>query len=349
MIKFVTSKFMTISIIILLQQNLVFSKCSCENQVEDSYHKVSEALKYKLIAMATVFVSSLIGVCIPIFAKKCSYLNPENDFYFLVKAFAAGVILATGFIHILPDAFEALTSPCISEKPWKLFPFSGFVTMVAAIGTLIMEALIMGYHKRSEMKKAQPLDENDETHHSDNGSSHVHNFSIASDRLDSTNRLRYTIVSQILELGIVLHSVILGISLGVSRSPKTIKPLVAVLTFHQCFEGIGLGGCISQAQFKYYKVTIMILFFCLIFPIGIGIGMGISNIYNESSPKSLIVEGFLLSASAGVLINMALVDLVATDFMNSKMLTNFRLQLGASLALFVGMICMSILALGEDS
>jgi len=35
--------------------------------------------------------------------------------------------------------------------------------------------------------------------------------------------------------------------------------------------------------------------------------------------------------------------------MNSKMLTNFRLQLGASLALFVGMICMSILALGEDS
>lgn len=208
MIKFVTRKFMTISIIILLQQNLVFSKCSCENQVEDSYHKVSEALKYKLIAMATVFVSSLIGVCIPIFAKKCSYLNPENDFYFLVKAFAAGVILATGFIHILPDAFEALTSPCIGEKPWGMFPFSGFVTMVAAIGTLIMEALIMGYHKRSEMKKSQPLDENDETHHSDNGSSHAHNFSIASDRLDSTNRLRYTIVSQVTHLFYYLISII---------------------------------------------------------------------------------------------------------------------------------------------
>jgi zinc transporter 1/2/3 len=93
----------------------------------------------------------------------------------------------------------------------------------------------------------------------------------------------------------------------------------------------------------------MIIFFCLIFPIGICIGMGISKFYNESSPKSLIVEGFLLSASAGVLINMALVDLVATDFMNSKMLRNFRLQIGASLALFVGMLCMSILALGEDS
>lgn len=92
----------------------------------------------------------------------------------------------------------------------------------------------------------------------------------------------------------------------------------------------------------------MILFFCLIFPIGIGIGIGISDIYNANSPKALIVEGFLLSASAGVLINMALVDLIAADFLNSKMLKSFRLQLGASLALFVGLICMSILAIIEN-
>jgi zinc transporter 1/2/3 len=158
----------------------VCSIYSCENQVEDSYHKLSEALKNKLIAIATVLVSSLIGVCIPIFAKKCSYLNPENHFYFLIKVFAAGVILATGFIHILPDVFEALTSPCIGEKPWKMFPFSSYVTMVAAIGTLIMEALIMGCQKKSEMNKSQPLDGDMETHEA-NGS-HVHSLSPATDK-----------------------------------------------------------------------------------------------------------------------------------------------------------------------
>lgn len=104
---------------------------------------------------------------------------------------------------------------------------------------------------------------------------------------------------------------------------------------------------IYQAQFKYCKIVIMILLFCLIFPIGIGIGIGISNIYQESSPKALIVEGLLLSASAGVLINMALVDLLATDFMSTKMLRSFRLQLGASLSLLIGLTCMSILALWE--
>lgn len=49
-----------------------------------------------------------------------------------------------------------------------------------------------------------------------------------------------------MELGIIVHSVIIGIALGASESPKTIKPLVAALTFHQFFEGMGLGGCIAQ-------------------------------------------------------------------------------------------------------
>ena len=56
----------------------------------------------------------------------------------------------------------------------------------------------------------------------------------------------YTENVQILELGIVVHSVIIGMSLGASESAKTIKPLVAALSFHQFFEGMGLGGCISQ-------------------------------------------------------------------------------------------------------
>lgn len=51
---------------------------------------------------------------------------------------------------------------------------------------------------------------------------------------------------QVLELGIVVHSVIIGISLGASDSPSTIRPLVAALSFHQFFEGMGLGGCIAQ-------------------------------------------------------------------------------------------------------
>ncbi|OIV90294.1 hypothetical protein TanjilG_13149 [Lupinus angustifolius] len=298
--------------------------------------------------MATTLVASLIGICIPILGQKFSFLNPENDLFFLAKAFAAGVILATGFIHILPDAFESLTNPCIGEKPWSTFPFTGFVAMVAAIGTLILESMVMGHLRRSELMKSQPVGNEDEAPHEvygGHGHGHGHGHGIALDRSMTQNRLRHIIVSQILELGIIVHSIIIGISLGVSGSPKTIKPLLAALSFHQCFEGIGLGGSISQAKYKHLTTATMVVLFCLTMPIGIGVGIGISNVYDENSPKALIVEGLLLAASGGVLIYMALVDLLATDFMDPKMLSGFKLQLGASFALLLGMSCMSLLAL----
>lgn len=72
------------------------------------------------------------------------------------------------------------------------------------------------------------------------------------------------LVEKVLELGILVHSVIIGISLGVSESINTIKPLIAALTFHQFFEGMGLGGCISQVHFfSRDKLNILTLTFSL--------------------------------------------------------------------------------------
>ncbi|XP_015163511.1 zinc transporter 8-like [Solanum tuberosum] len=78
---------------------------------------------------------------------------------------------------------------------------------------------------------------------------------------------------------------------------------------------MGLGGCISQSKYKAKTIIIMVLFFTVTTPSGIAIGMMISKGYNEQSSTALIVQGVLNSASAGILIYMALVDLLATDFM----------------------------------
>lgn len=88
----------------------------------------------------------------------------------------------------------------------------------------------------------------------------------------------------------------------------------------------------------------MMVFFSLTTPIGIGVGIGISSVYNEDSPKALIIEGIFNSASAGILIYMALVDLLAADFMNPRMQGNVRLQIGAHISLLLGAGCMSVLA-----
>ncbi|KAK3220934.1 hypothetical protein Dsin_014904 [Dipteronia sinensis] len=367
-----------IMVITFVNSVIIFGECTstCDHNVEamEADNKLGEALKYKLLAIATVLVSGAFGVSLPLIGKRVSALRPENDIFFMVKAFAAGVILATGFIHILPDAFESLTSPCLNENPWRRFPFSGFVAMMSAIGTLMIDSFATGYYRRQHFDDHKPKSTtmvHDHDHHltdvdeekaddqdghgHDRHAGHVHVHTHAthghahgsadsSQELALTELIRKRVISQVLEIGIVVHSVIIGISLGASESLDTIKPLLAALSFHQCFEGMGLGGCISQAKFESKSMAIMATFFSLTTPVGIAIGIGISSIYKENSSTALIVEGTLNSASAGILIYMALVDLLAADFMDPRMQNNIRLQLGANISLLFGAACMSVLA-----
>ncbi|XP_057779233.1 zinc transporter 1-like [Salvia miltiorrhiza] len=86
----------------------------------------SEALKLKLVAIASILTA---GIKFPLLGRKLLVLLPENDRFLMVKAFAGGVVLATGFVHILPDAFRRLTpasathhgpnSPSRDSSPWR--------------------------------------------------------------------------------------------------------------------------------------------------------------------------------------------------------------------------------------
>ncbi|XP_008799797.2 zinc transporter 8-like [Phoenix dactylifera] len=321
----------------------------CECSPDDEGRNKSKARPLKIAAFFSILICGAIGVCLPILSKSIPALSPENDIFFVIKAFAAGVILATGFIHILPDAFENLTSPCLSDDPWGKFPFAGFGAMIGALGTLMVDTLATSYFSRSARAVNDEANKGDAEMNRPAGDAviHVHatHGHAHGPAVDGSDKLvRHRVISQVLELGIVVHSVIIGISLGASDSPSTIRPLVAALSFHQFFEGMGLGGCIAQAKFKTMSVATMILFFSLTTPVGIAIGFGISSVYNENSPTALIVEGILNSVAAGILIYMALVDLLAEDFMNPRVQSKGKLQFAINVSLLIGAGLMSLLA-----
>lgn len=154
MIKFTTLLHFTFLFVFIFLPNLVLSECTCDHEEEEEKNK-TKALRYKIAAIASILAAGAIGVCLPILGKTIPALRPEKNIFFIIKAFAAGVILSTGFIHVLPDAFERLTSPCLNENPWGKFPFTGFVAMVAAIGTLMIDASATAYFSKSSFAKAQ--------------------------------------------------------------------------------------------------------------------------------------------------------------------------------------------------
>uniref|UniRef100_A0A0D9ZVE6 Zinc transporter n=1 Tax=Oryza glumipatula TaxID=40148 RepID=A0A0D9ZVE6_9ORYZ len=341
------------------------------------------ALRLKGVAMATILVAGVVGVGLPLAGRKRRALRTDSAAFVAAKAFAAGVILATGFVHMLHDAEHALSSPCLPAHPWRSFPFPGFVAMSAALATLVLDFLATRFYEgkhRAETErvkaaaaaalaassasddditvvtvteddnenKAPLLQPHSHSHSHPHGHGHGHEVAQpegSGGEGEVPAQVRSVVVSQILEMGIVSHSVIIGLSLGVSRSPCTIRPLVAALSFHQFFEGFALGGCIAQAQFKTLSAAIMACFFAITTPAGIAAGAGVASFYNANSPRALVVEGILDSVSAGILIYMSLVDLIAADFLGGKMTGSTRQQVMAYIALFLGALSMSSLAI----
>ncbi|KAL6839370.1 hypothetical protein ACP4OV_030640 [Aristida adscensionis] len=381
------------------------ASCSAGGEEEEDCRDEAAALQLKMVAVAAILAAGAAGVAIQLAGRwrggraAAAASTTSGGAFVLAKAFAAGVILATGFVHMLHDAEEALSDPCLPAVPWRRFPFPGFVAMLAALGTLVVDfvgthmyehkhrreeeggaAAAAAYANAGDQETAALLEDGAlvaRAGHGDAGdggghkdamhivgmrahvASHRHSHAHGHGPCDGgavfdghghrhdeePSQARHVVVSQILELGIVSHSVIIGLSLGVSQSPCTIKPLVAALSFHQFFEGFALGGCISEAQFKNFSALLMAFFFAITTPAGITIGAAIASFYNPNSPRALVIEGILDSMSAGILIYMALVDLIAADFLSKRMSCNTRLQVGSYIALFLGSIAMASLAI----
>jgi solute carrier family 39 (zinc transporter), member 1/2/3 len=95
-------------------------------------------------------VTCVVGITIPLVGRK-HRLRTDGTAFVLAKAVAAGVILATGFVHMLHDAQSALTNICLPAVPWRRFPFAGFVAMLAALATLVADfAFTQFYEKKHQ-------------------------------------------------------------------------------------------------------------------------------------------------------------------------------------------------------
>jgi zinc transporter 1/2/3 len=178
------------------------------------------------------------------------------------------------------------------------------------------------------------------------GAGAVHGHGHTHDRgEDCVVAARHVAVAQVLEIGIAMHSVLIGITLGVGRTVCAVRPLLIAITFHQCFEGLALGGCLVEAEYSAWAHAALGAIFALSTSLGIGLGLALSSSYSPNAPSALAVAGVFDSVSAGILIYMALVDLIAADFASKRFRANGRLQVASFAALAVGAGLMSLLAL----
>lgn len=119
----------------------------------------------------------------------------------------------------------------------------------------------------------------------------------------------------ILEFGVVVHSVIIGLTLAVTDELDT---LLVVIIFHQMFEGLGLGTRLAFLPLPPLLNWVPYAAGCLYAvctPIGMAIGLGVRTTYSPESVTASIVSGILDSISSGILLYTGLVELLAHEFL----------------------------------
>lgn len=230
---------------------------------------------------------------------------------------------------MLPEAIERFDSDCLGEGWHSYHAFGGLFCMLASFALQIIELAAISnldaIARRNTTATSRGIDveesvKNDQKGISEmiEGHTHEHNHDgISQDGhvhsagfLEKDQSLR-SISTFILELGIIMHSIIIGLTLGTGDS-ASFQTLLVALCFHQFFEGIALGTRVNDLQCKSWRKPIIMgtVFVCMT-PIGIAIGIGIRSTMNP--PSSILAQAILDSLSAGILLYSAYISLMSIE------------------------------------
>mmetsp|Transcript_23479 Transcript_23479/g.38590 ORF Transcript_23479/g.38590 Transcript_23479/m.38590 type:complete len:390 (-) Transcript_23479:371-1540(-) len=366
-----------------------------------------------IAAVFIILATSGLAALIPVLLSHAKKLKVPTLFFEICRAFGAGVILATAFIHMIPPAIENLTNPCLGHV-WteEYSAFATLFVMAAILGMHAIEFIADAYvfrhahdsdplqvlatpqsskmawrktivvskdahddhdHHGEHSHEGHSHDHDDHSHQPDakreiltetlrdgeikkaaesesvalpsahkdlTGHDHVHAIGLSLDR----GRLRVSTI--ILELGIAMHSVIIGITLGAATAPE-FNTLLIALVFHQTFEGLALGSVIVEAAYSSQLTSLIaVALYAMATPIGVAVGIGIYESFNPNSTTALLTTGILDAISGGILVYNAFVHLLVPTFLSNdgllkaknyiKLLHFGALYLGAGIMAYIG-------------
>ncbi|THH08542.1 hypothetical protein EW145_g2647 [Phellinidium pouzarii] len=309
----------------------------------------------RIASIFIIMIGSTFGSLFPVVARRTRIRNviPKAVFEF-AKYFGSGVIIATAFIHLLDPAVSELGSPCLTGN-WQVYPWALALCMLSIfiiffvelfafrLGTAKLAKLGMTYDAHghdhigthaahgpepaitttshlpdSDSQSASGSNVDIEKNMTSAVGTHTHAHGHGKGVIISDSALAQIVGIFILEFGILLHSILIGLTLAVSNE---FKVLFVVLAPQKCSKVLALVlvSLISNYQKKYnYVAYVAALLYGLTTPLGIAVGLGVRSTYNPDSARASAVSGILDSLSAGVLIYTGLVELLAHEFLFSQ-------------------------------
>ncbi|KAJ2666745.1 hypothetical protein IW148_000735 [Coemansia sp. RSA 1199] len=304
-----------------------------------------------------ILVLSFIGAMLPVMGKYVTWLRNARRVFVVGKFFGAGVILATSFVHMMGAAIETLGDSCLDGWLGGFDSWPALLAMLALLAMHLMEHT-MGRRIAQSTHRANT----DSSTHSGHGTSTpcVNDLPLKEtpSRLEShepahmhavyghMDEHRKRLSTYVLELGIALHSIIVGVTLAVTGG-TAFKTLLAAISFHQFFEGMALGTRVAALTFHRRPFLICMLnasIFALTTPLGQVIGIAVRESFAPRAPSSLLAMGVLDAVSAGILLYSAVANLLVEEFSAFEFHQATRkMRIACFAAMYTGCAAMSVI------
>ncbi|KAF0691556.1 Aste57867_17251 [Aphanomyces stellatus] len=299
-------------------------------------------------AIFIIFAASIFGSMLPVLSPYIPCFRNSHNGFSLLNSFGFGVVVSTAFIHMIPEGAEALNDPCLNVG------YSGLAMAIVVLTVLVMQLLETELLLFWTKKAAKGDLSTDEENQVDNNSTefgqtstpaaHHHSHSVATNDKAAT-AMRKTINVLIFEVGVAIHSIFIGLNLGVATG-KSFNTLLIAISFHQFFEGVAVGSSAVSAFTTLRSSVYTALGFSLATPFGMVVGIAINSTYSETSTAALWVRGTMDAVSGGILIYTSLVELLTYQYTTNqefhdksptmRLLTYVCLWLGAASMAIVG-------------
>jgi len=203
---------------------------------------------------------------------------------------------------------------------------------------IIIENMNKHEHKPTQHSLECPLD-NNHNHSCISIISPSQNIEI----IDKIGDIKDKTSCYLMEFGCIFHSLVVGFCTGFINDESLIITMLISLSFHQFFEGIALGTILIKVKtFTKTKKLSLIFFYSIVTPIGIGIGFGLSTLYDTNNESYLWIEGSLNCFSSGLLLYISLFNLLGEEYTKIKNLKSISILF---LSNILGLTFMAILGI----
>ncbi|EKD18135.1 uncharacterized protein L3040_007686 [Drepanopeziza brunnea f. sp. 'multigermtubi'] len=296
-----------------------------------------------------IFATSGFAVFAPVLLERFSKMTLKSTIFTILKQFGTGVIIATALVHLLTHAQMQFDNECLGELVYHA------TAAAIAMGGIFLSFAVEYIGNRfvarrnqaesasvdsEEQLSTSPKDTNPTVPRTSNTSiaalGHAHPIGLHPDTHFSV---------AVMEAGVMFHSILIGINLNVTPN-SAYNTLFVVILFHQMFEGLALGIRIAALKSSISLLTKIIMAgaFAVITPIGMAIGAGVLETFNGNDPTTIVTIGTLNALSAGILLWVGLVEMLAHDWMYGD-LANAGLVRGivGGASLVAGLALMSLL------